>query len=102
LPARWRQQAAADHLRKEAVALVDKQFGRARSDLQRRLEVSHRDLEREVTSRLTEQHEGLATALIAATHLRSRTTDEQQAHVQDLDQQLDALRRLLERLHDVR
>lgn len=98
LPPRWRRQVNASRIRSQAVAVVDKHFGRARSDVQRRLESAHRDLSREVTLRFYEQREGLSDALAAATRAKDETHEQQDARLAGLDARLGSLVSLLERV----
>ena len=91
LPARWRRTAVARHLRSEVTGLVDKQVGRARSDLQRRLEEAMRQLAAEISARFREQRDGLGEALRTATGLRGRTAAEYASRAAGLDQQLVSL-----------
>jgi predicted nucleic acid-binding protein len=94
LPGRWRRSAVAAHLRTETLTLVDRQYGRARADLQVRLEAAHQQLARELTSRVTEQRDALTAALAAATDLQAGTSEQQQRHVDALAARIDALQRL--------
>jgi GTP-binding protein EngB required for normal cell division/predicted nucleic acid-binding protein len=98
LPMRLRRSVMAAHLRSETITLVDRQYGRARSDLQARLETAHRQLAGEVTTRIMEQREALTSALAAATDLKDRTAEQQQARLAELDVRLDALHGLVDRL----
>jgi predicted nucleic acid-binding protein len=95
LPTRLRRRAVAKHLHAEAITLVDRQYGRARSDLQRRLEAAHRELARDVAKRVAEQRDALTSALTAATELRASTVEQQQSHLAQLDARLDALHQLV-------
>lgn len=96
LPTRWRRKAIATHLRAEAAMLVDRQFGRARSDIQQRLEAAHRELAAEVTTRVTEQRDALTAALSVATDLKASTLERQRAHLGHLDARMVSLQRLMD------
>lgn len=98
LPTRWRHKAIATHLRSEALTLVDRQYGRARSDLQDRLEAAHRELATEVTARVHEQRDALAAALRTATDLREDTTEQQLSYLVELDARIGALQALAKEL----
>jgi GTP-binding protein EngB required for normal cell division len=94
LPVRWRRKAIARHLHTETLTLVDRQYGRARSDLQTRLEAAHRQLASEVKARIIQQQDALTAALAAATDLKGGTVEQHHAHLADLDARIDALGRL--------
>ncbi len=91
LPAPWRRRTVEQSLYAEAEVLVDRQVGRARSDLQRRLEAAVREQSQEMGTRFRELHEGLADALTAATRLESDDSAEQAAHLAALDDRLGEL-----------
>lgn len=91
LPRRWRRGTVARQLRREVASLVDKHVGRARSDLQRRLEEAMRQLSAEVTARFGQQRDGLGEALESATSLGGRTAAEYAARTAELDRQLAVL-----------
>ncbi|MGA8246914.1 MAG: dynamin family protein [Nocardioides sp.] len=94
LPGRWRRKAIAAHLQTETVSLVDRQYGRARADLQARLEAAHRQLAREMSARVTEQREALSAALAAAASLKDSTSEQQHAYQAELDARIEHLRGL--------
>jgi GTP-binding protein EngB required for normal cell division len=98
LPRRWRHRAIVRHLRDDVASLVDKQVGRARSDLQRRLEEAMRELSAETSARFGQQRDGLGEALDAAKRLGGRTSAEYAARTAGLDRQLAVLEKLRGRL----
>jgi ribosome biogenesis GTPase A len=100
LPARLRRGAIATHLRREVASLVDKQVGRARSDLQQRLEAAQRQLTTEVTARFRQERDGLTAALEAATSLAGLTSEEYDTRAVQLDRRLATLAGIREALSE--
>jgi GTP-binding protein EngB required for normal cell division len=95
LPVRARRRAVIRDLQAQARDQTAKHMGRARSDLQSRLEVATRQLQGEVQARLHEQRNGLQQALAAAHTLEEDThTDhfEQRRVLAHRIRALDAIR----------
>ena len=70
LPGELGRRAAREHLRREALGLIESQVGRARGDLQYRLAEATRALVREVEQRYVEGTSRIRSALQAAAELR--------------------------------
>lgn len=100
LPGRLRRGAILAHLRGEVASLVDKQLGRARSDIQQRLEAAQRQLTSEVTARFRQERDGLSAALEAATRLAGLTAEEYDARAGQLDRRLASLAVIREALSE--
>jgi ribosome biogenesis GTPase A len=98
LPGRLRRGAIVAQLRRETAALVDKQLGRARSDIQQRLEAAQRRLTTEVTARFRQERDELGAALDAATRLAGLTAEEYDARAGQLDRRMAALAGIREAL----
>ena len=101
LPPRWRYHLMRRKLAEEVDVLVDRQVGRARSDVQRRLESALREQGVEVTARFHELRDGLGAALAAADHAHGLTAGEYAAEISSLAQQVATLTDLRTRLQAV-
>jgi GTP-binding protein EngB required for normal cell division len=76
LPGEFGRRAAREHLRREALGLVDSQVGRARGDLQYRLAEATRALARVVEQRYTDGTDRIRSALQAAAELHTASAAE--------------------------
>ena len=84
LPGEFGRRTAREHLRRDAVRLVDSQVGRARGDLQYRLSEATRALARVVEQRYADGTDRIRAALRAAADLREASA----ARVADGDREL--------------
>jgi GTP-binding protein EngB required for normal cell division len=102
IPGRLGRERALARLRGQVAESVDRQFGRARADLQSRLERTRRALEAEVRDRYAQYSAHLTRALDAAELIQGLTRDEadrrrtglvaREREICDLIAALDALR----------
>jgi GTPase Era involved in 16S rRNA processing len=91
LRGRWRHRSVLRRLRSQAVTLVDKQVGRARSDLQQRVEAALRALSVEVGRRFEEQHSAMVEAVAVAQEVAGQSQSERQHRLEAMDAQLEQL-----------
>jgi GTP-binding protein EngB required for normal cell division len=92
LPGEFGRRAAREHLRREAPGLVDRQIGRARGDLQYRLDEAKRALVRVVRQRYADGTDRIRSALDAAAGLRQASEAEVAAKKRELAEREAALR----------
>jgi hypothetical protein len=98
LPREAGRNRAREHVRREAADLVPQQIGRARADLQYRLEEATRRLMRAVDARYEEGTGRLEKALAEADGLRSATSEAIAARDLELSRRLAAIDRVLSML----
>lgn len=94
LPGELGRRTAREHLRRELPDLVERQIGRARGDLQYRLEEATRALRRIVRQRYADGTDRIQSALDAAAGLREASAAEASARERELAGREAALRRV--------
>ncbi|MHB1434007.1 MAG: hypothetical protein ACYCVZ_18070, partial [Streptosporangiaceae bacterium] len=102
LPGEAGRNLARTRLRREVPALVARQFGRARADLQYRLADTTRRLQRAVDARYLDGTGRLEQALADAERMRGATAEQVAAHDRDLDARLASIEHVLDLLESVR
>jgi small GTP-binding protein len=102
LPGEAGRNLARTRLRREVPALVARQFGRARADLQYRLGDATRRLQRAVDTRYLDGTGRLERALADAERMRGATAEQVAAHDRDLDTRMTAIEQVLDLLDSVR
>jgi GTP-binding protein EngB required for normal cell division len=95
LPGEFGRRAAREHLRREAPGLMSRQIGRARGDLQYRLDEAKRALVRAVGQRYADGTGRIRSALDAADRLREASAAEAAAKETGLAEREAALRHVL-------
>ncbi len=95
LPGEFGRRAAREHLRREAPGLVERQIGRARGDLQYRLDETTRVLVRVVRQRHADGTDRIRSALQVASGLREASAAEAAAKERELAEREAALRHAL-------
>jgi len=100
LPGQLGRRRASQHLLAEAADLAPKLTGRARSDLQYRLEESSRRMTRAVDQRYADSIGRLVHVVESAAADSGRADADEQAHRRQLADRADKLHRLLTRLSD--
>ena len=95
LPGEFGRRAAREHLRREGPGLMDRQIGRARGDLQYRLDEAKRALVRAVRQRYADGTGRIQSALDAADGLREASAAEAAAKETELAERETALRHVL-------
>ncbi len=98
LPGESGRRRAREHLRREAVSLVESQLGRARGDLQYRLSEASRALARSVRQRYADATDRMQAALRAADDLRHASADAAGEKERELSLRAAAVRRVLAQL----
>jgi GTP-binding protein EngB required for normal cell division len=91
LPGEFGRRTAREHLRREVPELMERQVGRARGDLQYRLQEATRALIRAVRQRYADGTDRIRSALTAAAGLREASATEAAAKEQELAQREAAL-----------
>jgi GTP-binding protein EngB required for normal cell division len=91
LPGEFGRRAAREHLRREVPGLMERQVGRARADLQYRLQEATRALVRVVRQRYADGTDRIRSALTAAAGLREASATEAAAKERELAQREAAL-----------
>jgi len=91
LPGELGRRTAREHLRREVPGLIERQVGRARGDLQYRLEEATRALVRVVRQRYADGTGRIRSALAAAAALREASAAEAAAKEQELARRESAL-----------
>ena len=95
LPGELGRRSAREHLRREALGLMESQIGRARADLQYRLSEASRTLARSMERRYAEATGRMQTALQAAEELRAASAAETEVRERELSAQAAAVRHAL-------
>jgi len=95
LPGELGRRTAREHLRREVPDLMERQIGRARGDLQYRLEEATRALVRVVRQRYADGTDRIRSALAAAADLREASAAETAAKEEELAEREAALRRAI-------
>jgi hypothetical protein len=95
LPGEFGRRTARDHLRREVPDLVERQIGRARGDLQYRLDETTRALVRVVRQRYADGTDRIRSALQAAAGLREASAAETAAKERELAEREATLRHAL-------
>jgi GTP-binding protein EngB required for normal cell division len=95
LPGEFGRRTAREHLRRDAVRLVDSQVGRARGDLQYRLSEATRALVRMVEQRYADGTDRIRAALRAAADLREASAAQVADGERELAEREAALRHAL-------
>lgn len=95
LPGKSGRRRIADHLRSECDRLVDKNVGRARSDLQARLEETERTMSRQVAEAIDRQVRGLRDAQDRALNVSRRSWTDNMRARERIEQQTSGLAKVL-------